>query len=230
MRSYRAELLRAVNRSSAAFLLLCVAFTLFSMLNAGPQHQSPLWGFRQVAIFTATLVMGRAAVVAAGDFGTGTIRPWLISARSRPGTFAGKLAASATAGLVAAVTVGIAGYAASGLFGAVPALSAMGLAVAQLGLACVALSIFGHAAGTLTRSVPVALTVTIGWILPAEAVLQGHSATLDHWLPGNVLQDFTLGGLAAGSTWGGAALHATLPFVVLDLIALALFLRRDVSA
>ncbi|AEV84176.1 hypothetical protein ACWT_3153 [Actinoplanes sp. SE50] len=227
--SYRAETLRALSRSSAAFLALCTALTWFSMVNAGPQHQTPLWGFRQVAIFTATLVLGRAAVVAAGDFGSGTIRPWLISARTRPGTFLGKLAASATFGLVTALVTGLAGEAVSGLLGPVPAPAAMALAVAQLGFACVALAVFGHAAGMLTRSVPVALTVAIGWILPAEAVLQGHSATVDRWLPGNVLQDFTLGGVAAGSTWAGAAVHATLPFLALDAIALALFLRRDVN-
>jgi hypothetical protein len=230
MKTYRAELLRAANRSGAGFLLLCIAFTLFSMFNAGPQHQTPLWGFRQVAIFTATLVMGRAAVVASNDFSTGTIRPWLISTRTRPGTFLGKLGASATVGLVAAVVVGLVGYATSGLFGAVPSFSDMALAVGQLGLACVALAVFGHAVGVFTRSVPVALTITIGWILPAEAILQGHSRTLDQWLPGNVLQDFTLGGVGHGSTWASAAVHATLPFIVLDLIALVFFLRRDVNS
>ena len=229
-RTYRAELLRAANRSGVAFLLLCIAMTLFSMFNSGPQHQTPLWGFRQVAIFTATLVMGRAAVVAANDFSTGTIRPWLVSVRTRPGTFLGKLGASATIGLLAAAAVGLAGYLTSGLFGKVPSVPDMAVAVGQLALACVALSIFGHAVGMLTRSVPVALTVTIGWILPAEAVLQGHSRTLDHWLPGNVLQDFTLGGVASGSTPWSAALHATLPFIVLDLIALAFFLRHDVNS
>jgi ABC-type transport system involved in multi-copper enzyme maturation permease subunit len=223
-------LLRAVNRSGAPFLLLCIVFTLFSIVNAGPQHQTPLWGFRQVAIFTATLVMGRAAVVAANDFTTGTIRAWLISSPGRRAIFAGKLGASATVGLLAAVVVGLAGYAASGLVGAVPAAPAMTLAIAQLALACVALSIFGHAVGVLTRSVPVALTVTIGWILPAEAVLQGHSRTLDRWLPGNVLQDFTLGAVAKGSTPLGAVVHATVPFIVLDAVALAFFLRRDVNS
>src|SRR5262245_22029474 len=91
MKHIRAELLRSANRSGVALLAVCLALTLFSMLNAGPQGEPPIWGFRQAAIFVATLAMGRAATTAASDFSLGTIRPWLISASSRGGAFFGKL-------------------------------------------------------------------------------------------------------------------------------------------
>jgi hypothetical protein len=230
MRTYRAELLRSVNRASGAFLMLCLAFTLFAVVNAGPQAQTPLWGFQQVAILTATLLMGRAAVIAANDFSTGTIRPWLISTPSRGGTFLGKLAASVTAALVVSVFVGLGTYAVSGLAGTVPGVRAMAIATGELAVASVVLSVFGHAVGMLTRSVPVALTITIAWILPAEKILQGRSDELDRWLPGVILQDMTLGSVGVGSSPLSAVLHAVVPFVLLDALALAVFLRRDVNS
>ncbi|MCW2917431.1 MAG: hypothetical protein JWN52_5499 [Actinomycetia bacterium] len=230
MRSFRAELLRSINRSTAAFALLCVGFTLFSMANAGPQHHTPLWGFQQVGIFTATLLMGRAAVVSASDFSAGTIRPWLISQPSRRSVFTGKLAGSVAIAVAVSVLVGLISFALSGVFGSVPSIGDMAVATGQLAFACTALSFFGHAVGVLTRSVPVALTITLVWILPGEKVMQGHSAELDRWLPGGVLQEITLGKLAQGSTPLGAALHSALPFVLLDLLALGLFFRRDVNS
>ncbi|MEV5576798.1 hypothetical protein AB0L06_42810 [Spirillospora sp. NPDC052269] len=229
MKSYRAELLRFVNRSSIALLLLCVGLILFSMSNAGHQHHTPLWGFRQAAILTATLLLGRAAVVASGDFSSGTIRAWLISRPSRAEVFSGKLAASITFAVGAAVLAGAVAYALSGTMGDVPGFGAMAEATGQLAFAGTVLTFFGHAVGVLTRSIPVALTLTLVWILPAEKGLQGHSATLDKWLPGSVLQDITLNRLRQGMSPTGAALHSALPFVLLDVLALVLFLRRDVN-
>jgi hypothetical protein len=230
MRTYRAELLRSANRATLALLLCCLTLAVFAMSNAGPQHQPPLWGFRQAAIIIATLLMGRAATVAAGDFSTATIRPWLISTPSRGPVFIGKLAASVSIALAVAVVAGTAAYAVSGVLGQVPSLRDMAVATAQLAVACAALSVFGHAVGNATRSVPVALTVALGWILPAEAVLQGRSALLDTWLPGTILHGLTLGDVPAGSTPLSAVAHACLPFAVLDAVALFLFLRRDVNA
>ena len=230
MTTYRAELLRARSRTTLLFLLLCIGLTLFSMSNSGPQGHPPLQGFREVAILTATLLMGRGAVVAANDFATGAIRPWLISRQSRLSVFAGKITASATVSLGAAVFIGLVSFAASGLFG--PAANARDMAVAtgQFALACVTLTVFGHAVGVLTRSVPAALAITIAWVLPAEKVLQGRSSTLDQWLPGNLLQEFTHGVIGYHTSPAAAVLHATVPFVLLDVVALALFARRDINS
>jgi hypothetical protein len=230
MRTYRAELLRSANRATGAIVLFCFAFTVFSMANAGPQHEPPLWGFRQAAIFAATMLMGRAATVAAGDFSTGTIRPWIISSPSRGPVFLGKIAASISIAVGGSAVIGLGAYAVSGVFGRVPSIGDMAVATAQLTLACAALTIFGHAVGIATRSVPVALTITLAWILPAEAVLKGRSTQLDTWLPGSILHDLTLGHTAAGTTQFAAAVHATLPLVLLDAVALALFLRRDINS
>jgi hypothetical protein len=230
MTTYRAELLRACSRTTLVFLLLCIVFTLFSMGNAGPQGHPPLQGFRDVAILTATLLMGRGAVVAANDFSTGTIRPWLISRPSRISVFTGKLAASVTIALGAAVIIGLVSFAASGLFGQAATARDMAVATGQFALACAALTIFGHAVGVLTRSVPAALAVTIAWVLPAEKVLQGRSSTLDQWLPGNLLQDFTLGVIGYNTSPAAAVLHATVPFILLDVVALVLFARRDINS
>ncbi|HEY4458909.1 MAG TPA: hypothetical protein VGN81_31640 [Pseudonocardiaceae bacterium] len=230
MTTYRAELLRYVNRTTIAFTVLCILFTLFAMSNAGPQGQDPLWGFRQVAILTATLLMGRAAVISANDFSTGTIRPWLISRPSRRSVFTGKLGASVSYALIAAVIIAAISYLGSGVFGTTPGFAGMAVATGQFALACAALTIFGHAVGVLTRSVPAAVAITVAWILPVEKVLQGRSRTLDQWLPGNLLQDITLGQVGAGQTAGGAILHATIPFILLDVVALVVFARRDVNS
>lgn len=230
MNSYRAELLRSSNRATLALLMLCLALGTFSMINAGPQHQTPLWGFQQAAIFLATLLMGRAATVAANDFSNGTIRAWLISTPARTPTFLGKLTASITVALGVCAVAGSAAYVAGWVLGHPPALTALAVATGQLAVAATALTIFGHAVGVLTRSVPVALTATLAWILPAEAVLAGRSPQLDRWLPGITLHEITLGHLAAGTTPASALTHATIPFLVLDAVALILFLRRDITS
>lgn len=229
MRTYRAELLRSASRATASLLLLCLCLACFSMFNAGPQHEAPLWGFRQAAIFVATLLMGRAAAVTAGDFSGGTIRPWILSTRSRGPVLLGKLAASLTVAVGTAIVMGLSAYLVSGVLGPVPTIAAMTAATTQLAVACAALSVFGHAVAVMTRSVPVALTVTLGWILPVEAVLRGRSPQLDSWLPGSVLHDLTLGHLAPGSPTAEAVFHAVLPLVLLDVAALVLFLRRDIN-
>ncbi len=229
MRTFRAELLRSANRATAAFLLLCLAITVFAVYNAGHQHQTPLWGFGQVAIFTATLLMGRAAAVAAGDFSGGTIRPWLISGPSRGRACLGKSGASICIAVGFTVVAGLLNYAVSGMVGSVPTLHDALVATGRLGIACVAFTLFGHAVGVLTRSVPVALTVTLGWILPVEHLLDsGPSA--DRWLPGLVLQRITTGQVGTTGTWAGVLAHAVVPFVILELVALVVFRRRDINS
>jgi hypothetical protein len=230
MSTYRAELLRSVNRATLCFFLLCVALTGFAMVNAGPQHHEPLWGFREVAIFVATLLLGRAATLAAGDFSSGTIRPWLISTPARGPVFLGKLAASITVAALTSVATGLTAYGFTAALGTVAAPGPMALATGQLMLASVVITVFGHAVGVVTRSVPVALTVVLAWILPGEAVIQGRSALVDRWLPGTLLHDITLGHLARGFTPVSVVVHAAVPFLLLDLVALAVFLRRDVTS
>ncbi|MCC9309531.1 hypothetical protein LN042_21035 [Kitasatospora sp. RB6PN24] len=229
IRSYRAELLRSTSRGTTWFLAFCFALMVFSMSNAGPQHQSPLWGFRQAGIVVATLLMGRAATAAAGDFSSGTIRAWLISVPSRLRLGLGKLAASASIAAGFAVLAGAAGYAVSGLFGRMPGVGDMAAATAELLGACVILSVFGHATGLLTRSVPAALTVSLAWILAAEHVLEGRFAHSTQWLPGLVTQRLTQHKLTVEALPGALA-HALLPFVLLDGLALLLFVRRDVTS
>ncbi len=229
MKSFRAELARAMNRSTIWFVLLCVVLSVFAMSNARGQGHVPLWGFRQAGIFVSTLLMGRAATVAAGDFSSGTIRPWLISTASRGSSWGGKLAANLVYAVGVSIICSAVAYATSGAFGAVPSLSDAATAAGQLAAAGIALSLFGHAVGLLTRSIPVSLVITIGWILPVEHLLDGRFAHSDQWLPGLVSQQITLDKLASHSSATGAAIHAIVPFVILEVIAALYFLRRDIS-
>jgi hypothetical protein len=229
-RSYRAELLRSANRSTAALALLCLALTLVAMRAAGPQARPPLWGLRNASIYTATLLMGRAAVMAAGDFTSGTIRPWLIAAPGRTGVGLGKLAASVTVALASCLTIGALAWPATAVLGTAAAPAAAAAATGGLALASTALTVFGHAVGLLTRSVPLALTLTLGWVLPGEALLEGTSPHADRWLPGTLLHAITLGHLPTGSTAAVAAAHAVLPFLMLEALALTVFARRDVNS
>lgn len=230
MRTYLAELLRSTSRGTYGFLAVCLALMVFGIANAGPQHESPLWGYRQAAIVTATLLMGRAATVAASDFSGGTIRPWLISAPSRIGVGLGKLAASVSIAVGFASLSGLVAYTVSGAFGPVPAFADLLSATGELMAACAILTVFGHAVGLLTRNVPAALTLCLGWVLAAEHVLEGRFAHSTQWLPGLATQQITLDKLAAGGGFLAAFAHALIPFAVIEALALVLFVRRDVRS
>jgi hypothetical protein len=230
MRTFRAELLRVLSRGSGLFFLLCLALGLFSMLNAPGQHQTPLWGFRQASIFIATLLMARAATVAAADYSTGTIRPWLIAAPRRGRVVVEKLLASLTVGVLFSVFAGIAAYGFSSAQGTVPALRDDLQTTAWLAIAAIGFTLFGHAVGVLTSSIPAALGITLAWVLPGEAVLSGPIKHADKVLPGTVTHDITLGDLAHGLSWPIAVAHALVPFLILEIAAIVWFVRRDVTS
>jgi ABC-2 type transport system permease protein len=230
MRTYRAELLRFISRGNLAFVLLCLALPAFGMINAKPQHHVPIWGFQQASIIVATLMMGRAATVTAGDYSTGTIRAWLIAAPGRAQVITQKLAASLTVSVGFAVLAGVFAFAFSAVLGTVPGVGETAKAAGELAAAAAILTLFGHAVGVLTRSVPVALTVTLAWILPAEHVLDGPIKHADHYLPGLISADITLGQPPPGISWASALAHAAIPLLVLDLLAMVWFVRRDVTS
>lgn len=225
----RAELLRTLTRGHVALLAVLAALVGFAMAQAGPQGNAPIQGFRDVSIFLATFLMGRAAVAAAGDYRTGTLRPWLISRPHRGQVYAGKLAASMTVSVVAAVVLLGLAWPLTTLFGHPSTASTLAGCAGSFLLACIALTVFGHAVGLITRSVPAALTITLGWILPAEAVLSGSFAHPNQWLPGLLLRSVTDGVIPAGLTTAGVVAHALLPFVALEALALFTFLQRDLT-
>lgn len=226
MTTYRAELIRARARGTYWFLGLCLGLFLFGMVNAKPQHHVPLYGFRQASILAATLIMGRAVTVAAGDFGSGTIRPWLISAPRRGAVCLGKLAASLTIAAAFCVVAGVVGFAMSSALGTVPTFADVASVAGELLLACLGFTVFGHGIAILIRNVPVALAVTLGWILAAEHLLDtGNAAS---WLPGLVAQKIVQGKIA-GSDYAAALAHVFIPFTVIEAVAVVFFLRRDVN-
>ncbi|AUY52503.1 hypothetical protein [Streptomyces sp. CB01881] len=227
MRTYRAELLRSLNRATGWFLALWLGLIMFAMLNAKPQQHEPLWGFQQAGIIVATLIMGRAATVAAGDFSTGTIRPWLISSPRRGGVCLGKLGASVTVAIAFSAIAGVFGFLMSSVLGTVPQVSEFAASARDLVVACVALTVFGHGVGVLTRNIPIALTITLGWILPAEHLFASNNQS--DWLPGLVAQQITLGKYTGGE-YAGALVHAFLPFLIIEAVALVFFLRHDVNS
>jgi hypothetical protein len=226
MTTYRAELLRSLGRGTGWFLGLCLALFVFGMVNAKPQHHLPLHGFRQASIIVATLLMGRAATVAAGDFTSGTIRPWLISTPRRGSVCLGKLAASVTITIAFSAAAALVGFATSAALGTVPAFTDTVSVAGGFLLAGVAFTVFGHGVGVLIRNIPVALCVTLGWVLAAEHLLANDSAS--PWLPGLVAQKITLGQYT-GSQYAGALAHVFVPYLVIEAAALVFFLRRDVN-
>ncbi|HEY3868619.1 MAG TPA: hypothetical protein VGM10_09730 [Actinocrinis sp.] len=226
MTTYRAELLRSLGRGTFWFLGACLGLFVFGMLHAKPQHHMPLYGFRQASILVATLVMGRAVTIAAGDFSSGTIRPWLISTPRRGAVHLGKLAASLTITVGFCVIAGGLGFVTSAALGTVPTIADISSVAGDLLLASAAFTVFGHGVGVLIRNVPVALTVTLGWILAGEHLLAGNSSS--PWLPGLVAQKITQGKVA-GSQYAGALTHIFVPFLVIEAAALVLFARRDVN-
>jgi len=226
MTTYRAELLRSLGRGTGWFLGLCLGLFVFGMLNAKPQHHVPLHGFRQASIIVATLIMGRAATVAAGDFSNGTIRPWLISTPRRSTVCLGKLAATLTITVVFSAVAGVVGFVTSAALGTVPTITDTASVAGEFLLAGTAFTLFGHGVGVLIRNIPVALTVTLGWVLAAEHLLASDSAS--PWLPGLAAQKITLGKYI-GSQYAGALAHVFVPFLIIEAVALVFFLRRDVN-
>lgn len=227
--SARAELLRTLTRGNAALLAVMAALVAFAMARAGPQGNLPIQGFRDVSIFLATFLMGRAATAAASDYRTGTLRPWLISRPQRSQVYVGKLTASLAVAVVAALILLTLTWPLTALFGHPASASTMAVGAGQFLLACVALTVFGHAIGMVTRSVPAALTITLGWILPAEAVLSGSLDHPDQWLPGLLLRSVTDGVTPIGLSAAAVVAHALFPFVVLEALAMITFLRRDLT-
>lgn len=227
MTTYRAELLRARTRGTYWFLGLCLALFLFGMVNAKPQHHVPLYGFRQASILVATLLMGRAVTVAAGDFSGGTIRPWLISSPRRGAVCLGKLAACLTIAAAFCAAAGATGFAMSAALGTVPTFADAASVAGELLLACLGFTVFGHGVGILIRNVPVALAVALGWILAAEHLLD--SGDTSSWLPGLVAQKITKGAIAGGD-YAAALAHVFVPFIAIEAAAMVFFLRRDVNA
>jgi hypothetical protein len=108
----------------------------------------------------------------------------------------------------------------------VPSLSEVGAVAGQLLLACVAFTIFGHGVGVLVRNVPVALCITLGWILAAEHLLTDDNS--NRWLPGLVAQKITQGKYSGGE-YVGALAHVYVPFLIIEAVAVFFFLRRDVN-
>lgn len=227
MRTYHAELLRTCNRAHLLLMLFALALLGFLMFNYKPQHQTPLGGFEQAGMVVASIFMCRAAVVAGGDFSGGTIRPWLIARPRRSEVFLGKLAASLTLGVVFCIVAGVMAYLASAVQSKTPTVSHDAAVAGQLLIGIGALTLFGHAIGVLTRSIPVGLTLTLGWVLPVEKFLSNPSR--DHWLPGITVQNITLGKFTGGD-WSGAISHAYIPFLILEIGALVFFLRQDVNS
>lgn len=225
--TYRAELLRSRTRGTYWFLGLCLALPVFGMVNAKPQHHVPLYGFRQASILVATLLMGRAVTIAAGDFSSGTIRPWLISSPRRGAVCLGKLGASLTVAAAFCVVTGVVGFAMSAALGTVPTFADVASVSGELLIACVGFTVFGHGIAMLIRNVPVALAVSLGWILAAEHLLDSGNAS--SWLPGLVTQRITKGEIA-GSDYGAALAHVLIPFIAVEAVAAIFFLRRDVNS
>jgi hypothetical protein len=227
MTTYRAELLRSRMRGTYWFLGLCLTLFVFGMVNAKPQHHVPLYGFRQASILAATLIMGRAVTVAAGDFSSGAIRPWLISSPRRGVVSLGKLAASLTVAAAFGVAAGAVGFAMSAALGTTPTFADVGSVAGELLLACLGFTVFGHAIALLVRNVPVALAVSLGWILAAEHLLD--SGAVGAWLPGLVSQKITKGEIA-GSDYAAALAHVFIPFIAIEVVAVVFFRRRDVNS
>lgn len=229
MRSFRGELIRSFNRGNVALVAGLIILIGFAMANAVPQGNAPIQGFWDVSIFLAVFLMGRAATTVARDCSSGSLRPWLISDPRRFSVFAGKLGASVAITVITAVALLAVAWILTAAFGRLADLSTILTTGGEFLLACIALTFFGHAAGLVTRSVPVALTVTLGWILPAEAVVAGSIVHPDHWLPGLLLRSVTAGVIPPGLTTATVIAHALLPFLALEVIAVVTFLRRDIT-
>ena len=110
-----------------------------------------------------------------------------------------------------------------------PGIADLTRALGDLLLATIGFTTFGLVVGLLFRSSVTAVIVGFAYLLPVEAVIvriAPHTAT---WLPGQLLQAVAAGGLSPDGFVHSLVL-STVYLIVAVLVALVVFVRRDVTA
>jgi ABC-2 type transport system permease protein len=177
-----------------------------------------------------------SAMTVATDYGNGTLRNLLVRQPNRLILLGGKFMALIAIALTISIAATLSGtltahFVASGagvdtagwVLHSLPS-RIVGLAVGLFGWAAI-----GALVGTVLRSVPAAIGVSIGWALPIETIIGASSKTVKDWLPGGVFQ-----AVAASGTPSLAlqkAITVGMAYLAIALgAALVVFKRRDMTS
>jgi ABC-type transport system involved in multi-copper enzyme maturation permease subunit len=181
-----------------------------------------------------------AAATLGADYSLGTWRPLLVRHPRRATLLAGKVLAFSVLAAGALATTWIAafvtsyvgahmrGVSTSQWFG-MAGIRAAGAAYLKAVFICTAWQLIGSAIAVLTRSVTIAVVAIVVWAVPVERIVGSSVTAAPHWLPGLLLEALSVSDTKTGTT-GHVLLVVTAVAVVLSVLALLDFVRRDVTA
>jgi ABC-2 type transport system permease protein len=177
-----------------------------------------------------------AAMAVATDYGQGTLRNLLVRQPSRWRLLGGKLVALACLVTGSAITATLTATAVANVVakGSDVSTAAWSLAPIAGRIALLAVGLFGWAAmgamlATITRSVPAAIGIGIGWALPVEQVVGATWKAGKNWFPGGVFEAIASKG-ADTLSFQQASTVGVAYLAIAVAVGLVLFTRREVTA
>jgi ABC-type transport system involved in multi-copper enzyme maturation permease subunit len=202
---------------------------------AGASH-----GFIVSTSLIGIVVAVLAAATVGADYSLGTWRPVLVRHPQRSSLLAGKTVAIMTlvAGALAvtwlvALVVSYIGAASRGVstgaWISMAGATAAGNAYLKALFICVASQLIGTAVAVLTRSTTIAVVAVVVWAVPVERIVGSSITSAPHWLPGLLLEALSVSDTATATT-AHVVLVVSLITVALSALAIADFVRRDVTA
>jgi ABC-2 type transport system permease protein len=256
--SFRSEWVKLKRRNLlvGTYAGLAVAASLFAILlfaqaNAAGGGDLPsltqlaqpnglIHGVNRAAVLLGVVAFGIAASQIAGEYSLGTLRQLLVRQPRRAVLLAGKFLAvvvfmlgavifASVVATVAAFVMAHARHVPTAAWTSSAGIIDLTRALGDLLLATIGFTVFGLVVGLLFRSSVTAIIVGFAYLLPFEAVITRIAPHTASWLPGQLLQDIAVGGVATA----GFAHSLTLSVVYVALagaVATAVFLRKDVTA
>jgi ABC-2 type transport system permease protein len=256
--SFRSEWVKLKRRNLlvGTYAGLAVAASLFAILlfaqaNAAGGGDLPsltqlaqpnglIHGVNRAAVLLGVVAFGIAASQIAGEYSLGTLRQLLVRQPRRAVLLAGKFLAvvvfmlgavvfASVVATVAAFVMAHARHVPTAAWTSSAGIIDLTRALGDLLLATIGFTVFGLVVGLLFRSSVTAIIVGFAYLLPFEAVVTRIAPRTASWLPGQLLQDIAVGGVA--TTGFAHSLILSVVYVALaGAVATAVFLRKDVTA
>jgi len=105
----------------------------------------------------------------------------------------------------------------------------LGILLGDLAISACGFAIIGMIAGVLLRSSVIAIAAGLAILLPVETILTDAIPGTARWLPAQLLESIAQGG-SNTATFGAALTTVSAYLLVAVVIAMLVFVRRDVTA
>jgi ABC-2 type transport system permease protein len=204
------------------------------------QPNGLIHGVNRAAVLLGIVAFGIAATQIASEYSLGTLRQLLVRQPRRPVLLAGKFLAVLTFMLGAVVFAALVATVACFVMAHVrhvpttawtsrAGIADLTRALGDLLLATAGFTTFGLVVGLLFRSSVAAVIVGFAYLLPVESVVTRIAPQSAAWLPGELLQAISAGGLSTAG-FARSLVLSTIYLVIAGVVATAVFVRRDVTA